>query len=315
MPSSTRDDVFSIPSPAAKKRRRDDDHLMMYETTVEPSRVPVPPTDRVAHRPSNASLIHNDTPINRTFDPIATWGYQHEMPRGVGGPGGGAGFAARKIYPVASLSKKARLDPVMDQHAAGALFRPLADLKETDVNTARKAPPVRMTTAQYKLSNCHICGRRPVKKADIDAYADCQGCGRRTCYVCIRQCLGWTGEDEDLAALDRLPSTPSNLAGAKGAHAAEQGRHGQHDRAMDNVHPSPGHGVEHDKFMSDPPTADSQQDKAMFDEVPVRAAAAAGAHQHAGWSIGRHHEVICSQCCVEKGVDGDVVCLGCLPYV
>jgi hypothetical protein len=24
--------------------------------------------------------------------------------------------------------------------------------------------------------------------------------------------------------------------------------------------------------------------------------------------------VVCSRCCVEKGPDGDVVCLGCLPF-
>lgn len=27
-----------------------------------------------------------------------------------------------------------------------------------------------------------------------------------------------------------------------------------------------------------------------------------------------HKQVVCSGCCVERGVDGEVVCLGCLPY-
>ena len=27
-----------------------------------------------------------------------------------------------------------------------------------------------------------------------------------------------------------------------------------------------------------------------------------------------HRQMVCSGCCVERGVDGDVVCLGCLPY-
>ena len=31
-----------------------------------------------------------------------------------------------------------------------------------------------------------------------------------------------------------------------------------------------------------------------------------------GWSGRGHREVICSGCCVERGSEGDVVCLGCL---
>lgn len=34
-----------------------------------------------------------------------------------------------------------------------------------------------------------------------------------------------------------------------------------------------------------------------------------------GWKSGGHRKKICSRCCVERGPDGDVVCLGCLPFV
>lgn len=34
-----------------------------------------------------------------------------------------------------------------------------------------------------------------------------------------------------------------------------------------------------------------------------------------GWARGGHRPMVCSRCCVEKGKDGDVVCLGCLPFV
>jgi hypothetical protein len=34
-----------------------------------------------------------------------------------------------------------------------------------------------------------------------------------------------------------------------------------------------------------------------------------------GWAKGGHRKMICSRCCVERGPDGDVVCLGCLPFV
>jgi hypothetical protein len=40
------------------------------------------------------------------------------------------------------------------------------------------------------LSPCHVCHRRPTVKSELDAFADCEGCTKRTCYICIRECLG-----------------------------------------------------------------------------------------------------------------------------
>lgn len=40
------------------------------------------------------------------------------------------------------------------------------------------------------LRACHICLRRPTTKVALGAYGDCEACGQRTCYVCIRQCDG-----------------------------------------------------------------------------------------------------------------------------
>ncbi|KAK1752498.1 hypothetical protein QBC47DRAFT_59056 [Echria macrotheca] len=34
-----------------------------------------------------------------------------------------------------------------------------------------------------------------------------------------------------------------------------------------------------------------------------------------GWRKGGHREWICSRCCVERGPDGDIVCLGCLDFM
>lgn len=31
-----------------------------------------------------------------------------------------------------------------------------------------------------------------------------------------------------------------------------------------------------------------------------------------GWIAGGHRTVVCSRCCIERGVEGDVACLGCL---
>ncbi|EEQ34724.1 conserved hypothetical protein [Microsporum canis CBS 113480] len=38
------------------------------------------------------------------------------------------------------------------------------------------------------LSPCHICHRRPTTRTALDAYADCEICGKRACYVCLREC-------------------------------------------------------------------------------------------------------------------------------
>jgi hypothetical protein len=38
------------------------------------------------------------------------------------------------------------------------------------------------------LHPCHICHRRPTTRALLEAYADCDLCGERACFVCLRQC-------------------------------------------------------------------------------------------------------------------------------
>lgn len=38
------------------------------------------------------------------------------------------------------------------------------------------------------LRPCHICHRRPTTKEVLDAYVDCDLCGERSCYICLRQC-------------------------------------------------------------------------------------------------------------------------------
>lgn len=40
------------------------------------------------------------------------------------------------------------------------------------------------------LTPCHICYRRPTMRSQLDAYADCELCKERTCYVCLRECDG-----------------------------------------------------------------------------------------------------------------------------
>ncbi|CAK7216138.1 hypothetical protein SBRCBS47491_002730 [Sporothrix bragantina] len=96
---------------------------------------------------------------------------------------------------------------------------------------------------------CHICHRKPRRKCDLDSLAYCEGCGERTCFVCLRECLGWTDNEapEDTAAT---------------------------------------------------PTAEATEEQQPWSTT----------------SHG-HRRTVCSRCCVERGEDGDVVCLGCISVI
>ncbi|KAL3418638.1 hypothetical protein PVAG01_10354 [Phlyctema vagabunda] len=102
---------------------------------------------------------------------------------------------------------------------------------------------VREEKKERILSPCHICHRKPSVRSDLDSYADCQGCAQRTCYVCIRECLG-VSDDPDLD-LD--------------------------------------------------PRARLREGGGMDLERP--------------WDC---KGMVCSRCCVERGTEGEVLCLGCL---
>ncbi|KAL5343287.1 hypothetical protein BJX70DRAFT_353641 [Aspergillus crustosus] len=43
-------------------------------------------------------------------------------------------------------------------------------------------------TSPLILRPCHICHRRPTTKELLEAYADCDLCDQRACYICLRQC-------------------------------------------------------------------------------------------------------------------------------
>ncbi|TEY66806.1 hypothetical protein BOTCAL_0131g00170 [Botryotinia calthae] len=88
------------------------------------------------------------------------------------------------------------------------------------------------------LRACHICRRKPTVMKELDAFANCEGCGKRACWVCIRECLGGWGNTE------------------------------------------------------------------MGEEV--------GGKEGWGEKGMTHRGMICSRCCVERGTEGDVLCLGCL---
>jgi hypothetical protein len=44
------------------------------------------------------------------------------------------------------------------------------------------------STSASALRPCHICHRRPTTRHVLDAYADCDLCAERACFICLRQC-------------------------------------------------------------------------------------------------------------------------------
>ncbi|OJJ65950.1 hypothetical protein ASPBRDRAFT_164326 [Aspergillus brasiliensis CBS 101740] len=78
------------------------------------------------------------------------------------------------------------------------------------------SPPVSpktITPSQYQqpqtfcasascLRPCHICHRKPTTREYVDAYADCDLCGGRSCYICLRHC-----DSIDCSGLLRTPTS------------------------------------------------------------------------------------------------------------
>lgn len=118
----------------------------------------------------------------------------------------------------------------------------------------------RSTGGKVDLSACHICRRKPTEKRQLEDYADCEGCGARTCFICMRECKGLVQRVQLL-----------QYQGGSSMNGEEIRKHGT--------------GVE-------------------------------GGEERVGlWEKGgveSHREMICSRCCVERGTEGDVWCLGCL---
>jgi hypothetical protein len=69
------------------------------------------------------------------------------------------------------------------------------------------------------LRPCHICHRRPTTRVMLDAYADCELCGERACYICLRECnaVGCnTTRGTLLSGDDSFHNTPEGGGGGGG---------------------------------------------------------------------------------------------------
>ena len=175
-------------------------------------------------------------------------------------------------------------------------------IHQTDVSGHHQHHPVTPhplscspATSQSKndLSPCHICHRKPQRKSDLDAYKNCEGCGRRTCYICIRECNNWIQNPAPVVSLSGSNETADISFEMRDAYSGDD----EHDEKTAATHDTHHQAASSSSSSSSPPSSS----RTVFAEW---------------W---RHHSqhrtVICSQCCVETGPEGETMCLACLRFV
>lgn len=193
----------------------------------------------------------------------------------------------RKVVPLSkrtktlngSLSCSSAYNPTSDEEPAPSRRR-----KHTTPNAFADDRPL---SGRLLLAPCHICHRKPTKKVQLDSYADCQGCGERTCFVCIRQCQeAAIGREHDITlATHNISSASFETGDCTGDHATIPKFVANHNYKAQATTQASSNGIRQE--------GQSAQDTK-------------------GWHAQGHRTVICSRCCIERGAEGDVVCLGCL---
>ncbi|KAK2072664.1 hypothetical protein P8C59_007002 [Phyllachora maydis] len=188
MPSATHDFTNVPPD---KKRRRD------YEHDYEPYQLPYHLEGIPARHTPNPTVEDTDTDdrilAERMHGNASSFASakSHQSP------------IQRKMMASRTPNKKARIsggDEGKDARSPSRQSRPVVapskDFQEPqDTVTQTRWSPGRNAAAVLRLSRCHTCHRKPTKKSDLDDFADCESCGQRTCFICIRQCSGWRHRD------------------------------------------------------------------------------------------------------------------------
>ena len=223
----------------SRKRRREDDgnlevQMKLSRLVASPSEV-LQPTNAQPNSPRHAEI----TPANEVGEEIQYLERRHIL-------------SNPKRY---HDSKRLRVDKAYPSGSGPhQLQLPSSDtIHQHSTETAVISPPKK----SVDLSPCHICRRKPTVRSELDAFADCGGCGKRTCYVCIRECLG------------------SAVAVSK------------------------------DTEMIDMLSFSLQREESLKEEGDDTR------NQDGTWGTG-HRGMVCSRCCVERGTEGEVLCLGCL---
>ena len=301
MPSVTQETPPPVPSP--KKRRRDGDDSITADNNNANRQFQ--PYANSALQPgvfladfsarSSSPSLHNHTHIPRTtlYDDGATLHYHHVPP------------ALRKVIPLQAFKRIRTIDNkegvvrvVSSSPSTAPQTRPTSPISQDELHQRTShdrptsAPPSNLAPA-LMMSRCHVCSRKPTKKSDLDSFADCEGCGQRTCFICIRQCLGWRPHSlrDDMPGSDRPKGRVSLGAMSTDSFTMEDATESTDTNENDGR--QCGREGNHDYTPTPHRLEDSD-----------------------GWAAkGKHRQMVCSKCCVETGKDGDVVCLGCLPFV
>jgi len=335
MPSVTQDPP-TTPSPSCKKRKLDDT-AQLYAALVAnfpPAKADHPVLEfyRAANCP-RTGLLAGGSLDHATLSP------QHHF---------ASPLAGRKINPASPWSKRQRIAPNSGGLAEGDPMqrspsnspaqrhqRPSSPLRGSaktagpgeKTRSATVAPQTSTPTpiiSQSLMSRCHICSRKPTKKSELDSFTDCQGCGRRTCYICIRECLGWgppatmmnhAQADSRAPPTPTLPQEPSftmvdiDLLDDNG-NANDIGTDNYHQRILEQQQLA---------LLKSQQQAQQQPQlrlrQSSGNEGREGRAEAGRGFDGCPNSGGGHRQRVCSRCCVERGEDGEVACLGCLPFV
>lgn len=204
--------------------------------------------------------------------------------------GGGVSYAMTSRRMVAPMPKRSRFG-AQDDNITSLYDEPESTpshRRRSSYHTPRQKTPqpslsmtdtcsdagVRLTTKV--LAPCYICHRRPTKHS-LDSFAQCEGCDEQTCFVCIRQCHGRGDMVSVLLEQEALSRSFQ----------------------MEDVDQPPTSGDSNKNYSARPAEKKPEHASDAHRITPE-------------WTACGHRSVVCSRCCVERGPEGEVTCLGCL---
>ncbi|CAJ2502015.1 Uu.00g048680.m01.CDS01 [Anthostomella pinea] len=318
MPSVTHSETPSLSSSGRKRRREDDGQMQM--PLYGQSKTAASLTSSSANS-SGLGPYSSTSQLNESQNLLSAFSSNERLIYPSNRGSAALYNMPRKVIPL-SASKRFRLldedhdEPTQqqhlrhqhqhhhDEHHDAASPSPAAAMhqQQSYFSHAHPTPPISPHHLQNRpsasranssalLKPCHVCFRKPTKKSDLDSFADCMGCDRRTCFVCLRACQGWLPPAEERTGRREHNNNEEDLSASFTMHDVDDDveyNSNNHTHQARDAQPPPDH---------------------------ARSKKGEGGGEAAGWRGHGHREVICSQCCVERGSEGEVVCLGCLDEV
>ncbi|PTB62940.1 hypothetical protein BBK36DRAFT_23254 [Trichoderma citrinoviride] len=244
--------------------------------------------------------VDNDIPLatKRKWDDDDDETYNNKSPRTVLSPREGAAAPGQQqSFDASSISTTPTTRKTLHPTKR---FRPIH--QDSDSNAVhssshhrREQPSISPHPTNNKVISllpCHVCHRRPTKKSDLDSFARCQACREQTCFICMRECQGRMS----------TPYSSTNKSAVRGEvdKGGEEEEEEEEEQALSRSFHM------HDVDASAPSIPHTDDD---IDDIDVDIGDDDCERRR---EIYTHHSMICSRCCVEKGAEGEVICLGCL---